>query len=558
METLLANLANRTVKGLLLPYGEVSRPSNIGPVMFERGTVAVPTDPMVVGANIRHKREQPVGRAIELEDTAAGIVATFSIANTAEGDQLLRDVSEGRLTRLSAEVRDLVRSATDKTRAVSSALFGGAFVDEGAFASATLYAELATPATIESQSHTSEEYTDSEGVTWIRKYDSETTSKETDNGVTTTTVTTVTEETSEADAEEEEPKEETMDAEVATTPDTTPATVPAGAPATLLAGARPKATTALVGASLYQVANALALFSRTGDASQIEALSELDRSAGELMFAALSDIKISTGVGANIQQPQWIGDVWAARTYARKYVPLIGGAPLTSFKIKGFKFGTKPAGGDWDGDKADVPSNTPTTSAVDVTASRFAGGHDIAREYVDFDVPEFWVSYFQYMANSYSKWADAKALAGLVAGATAVTAGAVPAGINEATVSLVDGALAVIATEEATPSFALAATDVYRDLLLQTKDDILATLSLATGLESAEFAGFRIIPSASIAATKVLVGARDAATFYELPGSPIRTEALDLAKGGVDKAIFGYAGVVINNPAALALVTPAA
>ncbi|WNM25239.1 phage major capsid protein [Demequina capsici] len=546
METLLANLKDRTVRGLLMPWNELSRPSNIGPIMFSRDVLAVPADPLVLTANIRHMREEPVGRATALEDTDTGLVATFAIAKTPEGDQLLADISEGRLTRLSAEVKGVVRDLTDKTRATAGALFGAAFVDEGAFASAALYAELA------SEVHVDETYTDDQGRTWRMVRDTESKTETTDTGTKTTTTTTVVEEETEAAATVTTTQEETMPETLAAEKADEQATVPQ----TLMASA-PQTQPAVDGNTIYQVAHAMAAYFRTGSSEAIEALAAVSRTAGDLMFAALSDVKTS-GAGAAIIQPQWIGDVWKERTYTRKIVPLLGTAPLTSLKVKGFRFTTKAEGGDWAGDKAAVPSAALVTEEVSVTAARWAGGHDVAREFRDFDVPEFWVAYFAQMSNSYARWSDTKALTDIVAGSTPVVAGAVPAGANASTVLLVDGALSVIATDEAVPSFAIAATDVYRGLLLQNRDDIIATLSLSLGLESGDLSGFRIIPSAGIAAGKVLVGSRDAATYHELPGAPIRTEALDMVKGGIDTGFFGYGATVIHNAAALALVSPAA
>lgn len=549
METLLANLEARTVKGLLMPWGEVSRPSNIGPIYFTRETLSVPTDPLIVTGNIRHLREEPVARATALEDTDAGLVAEFSVAKTAEGDQLLADIKAGKLTRLSAEVKNVIRDTVDKTKAVAGALFGAAFVDEGAFKSAMLYAELAD---IESSSRTVEEYTDADGVTWRRVYESETTTEDTENGTETTTVTKVTEETSEATAEDDDPQEETMAAAAAPQTAQVPSTLMAGASAT------PATTTEAEDQNtVYQVANALAGYFRTGSADAIEQLAAKSRKAGEMMFAALTDVKTS-GSGAAIIQPQWIGDVWKERTHVRRYIPLIGHAPLTSLKVQGFRFTTKAGGSAWAGDKTAVPSGAIVTEEVNKTADRWAGGHDVAREFRDFDVPEFWVAYFAQMGNSYSKWADTGCVTSLVAGATAMNAGAVPTGANSATTLLVDGALAIVNTEEAAPSFAVVATDVFRTLVLQGRDEVIATLSLSLGLEGGELAGFRVIPSGQIAAGKALVGAKEAATHYELPGAPIRTEALDMVKGGIDTGFFGYSATVINNAAALQLVSPAA
>jgi hypothetical protein len=82
-------------------------------------------------------------------------------------------------------------------------------------------------------------------------------------------------------------------------------------------------------------------------------------------------------------------------------------------------------------------------------------------------------------------------------------------------------------------------------------------LNAALGLTEGDLEGFIIRPSASVTAGKVLVGCREAVTVLELPGVPIRVDALDLARGGVDKAAFGYAGVQINDALGLQLVTAA-
>lgn len=58
-------------------------------------------------------------------------------------------------------------------------------------------------------------------------------------------------------------------------------------------------------------------------------------------------------------------------------------------------------------------------------------------------------------------------------------------------------------------------------------------------------------------ARKVLVGAREARTMYELPGVPIRVEGLVPSNGAIDPALYGYIGDVTHNAKALSLVTVA-
>ncbi|WP_156784903.1 hypothetical protein [Microbacterium sp. BH-3-3-3] len=96
--------------------------------------------------------------------------------------------------------------------------------------------------------------------------------------------------------------------------------------------------------------------------------------------------------------------------------------------------------------------------------------------------------------------------------------------------------------------------ELYRDVLLTSDNDKLAFLNAGFGLEEGDFASFKIVPG-NIGAGKVIVGAREAATFYTLPGTPIRVEGLDVHHGGVDVAVFAYYASIANNSAAIRSVT---
>lgn len=516
---LFAKVDERILSGLLLPWGELSRQSpTTAPIVFERGTVSLPKDLAIVTANVDHDYFTQVARASELTDTEQGLVATFTVAATDEGDELLRRVSEGSVTALSAELKNLVR---DGIKAVSAVLTGAAFVPEGAFASAALFS-------IVEVEETQDEL--------IARLEAELAAAKATPEIPAPAPVAVSPALTATTQEE--------DVSVATVPNTL----------------APVTTTDVVptGASLHTVANALAAFSKSGDRSLIDALAPSEKPLGEVAMFALNDIKITTAgsVGVNIVQPQWIGELWRGREYERRIIPLLGApVPLTSFKVKGFRWLVEPVMASWAGDKAAVSSNAPTTEPYDLTAQRWAGGHDIAREYRDFDVPEFWMAYFRAMTNSYAKLTDDAALAALIAGATPVVAGAVPVGVNSGLVSIVDGALAVL--DSGAPSFAVVAKDVYRSIALMKDIDKLAFLNTSLGLEEGTITSFRAVPHPGMAAGKTLVGVAAAATYYELPGSPIRTEALDQIKGGIDEALFGYSATGVNKPAALALVTPA-
>lgn len=543
--TLTANFDDRTISGLLLPYGELGN-TNLGKFSVADGVVQIPRDVSVVGLNTDHTRESPVGRAATLTSTPAGIVATFTVANTPEGDAALADAANpaGTRRKLSAEVSNLVLRAGE---AVSGKLFGAALVAQGAFPSATLLAAdvgtllpdpTAVPAVdpnaapagpIVTVEKTSEEFTTPDGLTATK-----TTTITTTVDGTTTTIETV----------------ETIDEP--TTPEGTPAVAVATAPKTLNASKAVSAKTAL---SFLGLTRSLGQAKATGDANLFATIAK-EAGAAESLFAALADIGFDgvgdPGVAIN-QIPQWLGELWSGRTPSRKIIPLIGSAPLTSLNIAGWRFKTKPEVAPWAGNKAAITSAEFETEAYTVKARRLAGAHDIAREYRDFDVPGFWEGYFRGMTESYDRQADAGTLLDLLTAATPIVRGTVPAGVSPAMVSIVDGALSIL--DDGIPSFAVVAKDAYRDILLTRNDDTLTYLNASLGLEEGTITSFRVVPHAGLDAGDVLVGAKEAATSHELAGVPIRVEGLDMVRGGIDTGVFGYYGTVIHNAKALSLVS---
>ncbi|WP_156122566.1 hypothetical protein [Microbacterium hominis] len=488
---------SRRLKGILLPFGEVSRPSQTGHVVaFGADDIDLPRDVSVVTLNRAHDRHDPVGRAVVLEKQEKGVYAEFQLADTEEADDYLTKQRDS-LKKLSAEVKFL-----DQKRA---RLTGAALVTEGAFASAGLFAIAATEDTV---THTDdpEEETPSE-----EQEPTDTPSEE--NPIN----------------EEEEVMTTSVVPDGVSTPDENKLDTSASA-----------------------LFSALATSERTGDKSGLNAFGQIDYSSTGLF--ALADIT-ATGTAATVQS-QFVGEIWGKKAYNQRVLPLFQHDNLTALKVEGWAWTTAPEVAAYAGDKAAVPSNTPAVGGLSAIAERIAGAHDVDRALRDFSNESFWNAYFRAMTESYAKQADAKVFAKIAAGTTTVAPGTVPSGVPAGSAAIVDGALSVIAAGY-TPTFALVSTAIYRDLLLTKKDQTLEFLNQSMGLEEGQLANFKFVPHASLAAKRVIVGAKEAATVYELPGSPIRVEGLDIAKGGIDPAVFGYIATMINDPAALASVTTA-
>lgn len=478
---LAADVPARTLTYRLLPYGEPGR-TNLGTVTVDAGAVAIP-DPSAVVLNIEHDPLRPVGRAASLVENATELVASFVVADTTAGRDLLAEAAAGLRTGVSVELSDVV---IRDGRIVAGALTGAGAVVAPAFPSALLVASD-TPQDDDPESP--------DGDPVVEDPDDD------------------------ADAVDEHSGE--------TVTDTVLASAPAAAPAALVATATPAAPAL----TLPRVAGLLAAAGRG------------DRSPD--LLAALADITHTAA--AETEPPQFISEVWSGVQYERQIVPLVAPGTLSGMKVTGWRWKVPPAGADYAGDKGAVTSNAAETEPVEFTAARWAGAHDVDRSFVDFTVPGFWESYWQAMAASYASWSDGKAIAGIKAGATAV----VPDGTG-VVAAVVKAALAVI--PHGTPSYCLLGSEAFAGLV---ERDPLAFLSGNVSLTSGDGAvgGLSFRTHASLSAKDVIVGTRNAATWYELGSAPIRVEAVNIANGGVDTGAFGYGVLGIHAAAGIAKTT---
>lgn len=540
---LATDTGDRTLRYLLLPYGEPGRTS-MGRMTATRGVVEVPKDLRKVHLDIEHDRTRPVGWATSIEETDAGMLASFEVARTRAGDDLLEEAAAGLRTGVSVDTEGTV---VRNGRLVAARLVSVGAVVTPAFPSAQLVAsDHGTVDDDEDEIPNQEEAT--VPTTPAPTADpnqnqppTEVAAPSATDGPTQTVPVQApqpgpgaTEEPVEGEAEETDGTEpEDDNEEEATVPETT---MTASAPVGSLASRKTPRTPTVGKGDLFRM---LATAHQEGGTSR--------------MLAALSDVVPANILG--LEQPQYVGELWAGKAYQRRIVPLFNHAPLTSYTVQGWRWVTKPVVAAYAGSKTDVPSNAISTEAVTATAARLAGAHDIDRKFRDFNDTEFFAAYFAAMTESYAKQSDTAVFNAVeTAAGAATTVGTVPSGVSLGMTMIVDGALQVLTDTRSAPSFALVHPTLYRDILLTRSDDALSLLNASLGLEEGSLSNFRIIPWPDMNAGQVLVGTSDAVTVHELGSVPIRVEAVDLAKGGIDEGVFGYYAVTVHNADGLALI----
>lgn len=547
-----------TSTGLLVPYGVPAR-SNLGTFTFAAGDIELADDLTGMSLNIEHKRENVVGAFAKVWEQPEGVMATFKYRNTPAGRQAFEDGKSGKRKNLSAEVAEV--RIRDGKALPGAVLFAAAQVEKPAFEGATLLAAEDTgPVELGSTLGPDEDGHLSVLSTALPE----------DITVTTPEGDAATYTPEAAPAEEPEEKESTMTASAV---EETPVVPGAQIPTTLLAS-QPTLPTRAEDLDLGSVfASISAIKNGVGPTQDAETL-----------LAALTDIKYEasgglTTAGSGILQPAWVGKLWQGKRYQRKYIDLAthlyGGIQLGG--RSGF---TMTAGSElvqeWAGNKTDVPSGGATTAKKSSSLKKYGWAADIAREWFDLEGgADLIESLLQLVVDSYARVTDQRALTDIFTAASKtstaldklIAPGTFPAQAGVGTFPPAMGqliqAIDAIGDLDDDPGFAIVNPFAWTQLLYTPKDLVpeYVQFGVTPGAGEAQ-AGKVIVKKApasfftGLSATKpqVIAGAKSAIEFREQGETPIQLDALDIAKGGVDKAVIGYLETFVVRPEALILI----
>lgn len=262
-----------------------------------------------------------------------------------------------------------------------------------------------------------------------------------------------------------------------------------------------------------------------------------------MLTAALGEL---TNAGhPDVTDADWLGELWQGAPYTRLIVPTLASKPLTRYTLRGWKWNTRPTVDDYAGDLAEIPTNTPTTSPVETDAERIAGGHKIDRKYIDFADSEFINSYLREMTGSYLIKSDQKAATFVIAEAAKKTELVQPDLLRAAGRARQE----IKNTLRVEPTTYLVNPNDLFDLLNVTIMDQPQYLQLI-GVDPAKFIDHQDVPAGTVIAYH-----QNAFLWGELPGSPIRVNALDVARGGSDEALFGYWAALVQDERGIARAT---
>ncbi|MFJ2370875.1 HK97 family phage prohead protease [Microbacterium sp. NPDC087665] len=266
---------------------------------------------------------------------------------------------------------------------------------------------------------------------------------------------------------------------------------------------------------------------------------------------ALQDFVPADDAGEAFLRNDWRGELWTASRTDRPMIEALGTPKelRTGSKIKGWVWDVKPDVQTYEGNKKPVPSNKPKTKPAEADVHRSAGGWDIDRIHIDLGDPGFLESFWSGAVVDYKQDSETYCASQLIAGAATRP--------NQPTLLKALGALgADFAALGASLDAIFIAPDLFEEYSGLTQAEVPFWLANATGIslkkQSAEIGDLAIKTHPSLAAGQVLGYDERAADWFEKT-PPIRVNAVDLPKGGIDLGLFGYDGVLINDPRAITL-----
>lgn len=526
------------IKGTVIPYGMPGRTSG-GIMKIHAGAVTVPADIGRVKLLRDHSTQPgwtPVGKAISMTETDEGLEMEFEIGDTDDGRIAVADIQAGIRDALSVEIIDTEVKGDELTHGILTAValvpipaFEEARISQVTAARAAARAAdddarmnivfaadsspLAAPAnTQDSTPQTEEEaHTMNETNRTIRDSMNET------NRTIRNSINENKERVNESTAAKSGSTDDEDDEEEDEAQDNDRRTNAARAPRGLIV----KQHTPLTFSQAVETIQRM----RTGQ-------------AGAETTAALADITRSANPA--VSAPQWLGQMWDGADYQREIVPTFTQATLTRMKAVGWRFTKKPEVDDYAGDKQEIPTGEISTEAVEVAAKRLAAGHDIDRAYFDFNEREFLQAFFNARVVDYKLKTDKKAAEFAVASAKtapAVTTGTEPDLLHAAA----RARLLIKQRTRVEPTTYLVNPASMFGLFKITQLDNPAYLDLL-GVKPDRFLATDLVPEGEVVAY-----AKQAMTWFELPGSPIRVDAERIDHGGKDSGIFGYYASILNN-----------
>ena len=503
-KSVTAEAKARTISGLVLPFNIAAPRTGFGhPVIFKPGSLLAPTDLSRVKLCVDHDHAQPVGYMISLEQRQDGAYATFQLPEGEASDEALAQ-AKGHLRdglSVGADIRQGYMSEKGDTYIVAQCV-----LDEVSLCALPAFSDARVT-----------------NITATRKE---------------TTMETYTQNTPTAPAPNAGVTAPAPNAGVTATPPATGQTAPVNM--TIQAQTVPAAPSFTAPARTAPVtveqafAAASHAFQGAISASQVT--------------AALADVTTPNDAGQGLLPPQIVGELWKPRAAARGWISKASTTKvLTSNIVQGFRWKHEGTVSPWPGNKTDIVSTPVETEMITAPVQQYAGGNDVAREYVDLGTGQVLQALFEHYMRSLALQTDAAARDAIITAATVLPP--MPgASFADVIVQLGLTSLAVGSSID----YVAISPDMWQTLAVLTKNEVPWWFSSGTEMNFQSAVGniaFSLFVEPVLPSGVIVAGDKQAHTWYE--GPTPRVQAIDVARGGLDIAVYNYGASLVEAPEAI-------
>ena len=193
---------------------------------------------------------------------------------------------------------------------------------------------------------------------------------------------------------------------------------------------------------------------------------------------------------------------------------------------------------------------------MSVPVKTWATGNDLSQQLLDFGPPSFVEDYIRAAAVDYAKQIDTYACTTLLAAATPVTT-TVGASFTDVMAALLAGLDPTVVP--AGNLWVAVSYDQAIALGSITVNDGPAfwdgNVSYGGFMPSANVGGIPVFVDPNLPAKTYLLGMTQAATWYDLPGTPFNLRAINVGKLGLDVGVYGYGALGVQYPDAFVTTT---
>jgi len=385
-----ADTERRVISGLVAPYGEVGFTS-AGPVMFERGAIAIP-DASKIKLLSQHQQDKPVGRAINFSEDTAGVYGSFRLSSSTRGQDALVLAQENLVSGLSVGV-DVTASKPmgDYLLVTAAVLKEVSLVESAAFSSASVTDIAAARAALEAATSTKEK--------------------------TTTISTTIVEVETETETESEEA--------VTTAPENTPDDTPVDTP---VEAEKVEAARKIIRPSVLDSQRVRTPIVSMATYTEHKIKAALGNDDSKLYVTAADD-SFSTNPAFN--PTQYLTEFVTNTRFGTPAIDACsqGVLPASGMTINVPSLVTSAGGGSGvaptvtvEAEAGAVSNTGMVTEYLTGTVNKYAGMNTISVELLERSDPNFYAELTQQLQNAYLTTIDTTVVAALLSASTAATA----------------------------------------------------------------------------------------------------------------------------------------